>query len=246
VLDGAREFTPDLLPEHLRSQPLRSPALAGQFQTHAARGMGVAGIAVNIADGNYGAAATAAAIEAAQSAAGRGLARKGLSRLLGSVFETVAESGAKLVGKRLPVIGAAVTAGFVALEAGRFAIKGEFGKAAAATVTGAAEAAGNLVGFGVGDLARESARGLIVATAGSTYEDIEKSGLRQLAEGGYRAARKVAATVELKPVSDPVADGAIKTSTNLQASFRDALVSSVTGQLALQPVPSHTPALRRG
>lgn len=130
---------------------------------------GVAGIAVDAASGNYASAAAGVAAEAANSE---------------KFWDTAAKLGsaAKNIAKRLPVIGAAVTAGAVAVEVGKYVINGEGSKAAAAAAAGGAEIAGNVVGFGAGDAAREAVRETTIAIGGKKFEDVEKSGLRQLGE----------------------------------------------------------------
>jgi hypothetical protein len=99
---------------------------------------------------------------------------------------------AKVTGgivKRLPVIGAVVTTGFVAYEVGDNLLDGKIGKAGSALVAGGAEAVGNLVGFGGGDAARESVRETIHYTAGSKYMP-QESGLRSLGTNAYEAGSK--------------------------------------------------------
>lgn len=143
---------------------------------HASRGVGVAGVAVDVASGNYTSAAVGAVMEVAQD-----------DRVQKTMIETALEQSgnvARVFGqaaKRTPLVGTVVTGGYVLYEAGGYALDGEWGKAAAATTAGLAEAGGNIVGFGVGDAAREMVRGGIIATAGDEYA-VEKSGLRQLGE----------------------------------------------------------------
>lgn len=76
-----------------------------------------------------------------------------------SKFAPILGKGALQVAKRAPLVGAVVTAGFVAAEVGENILRGETGKAGAAFLAGVVEAAGNVVGFGVGDAAREAVRG---------------------------------------------------------------------------------------
>ena len=54
----------------------------------------------------------------------------------------------KLISKRVPLIGAAVTSVFVAKETIGYLAKGQFSEAGASVLCGAAEIAGNIVGFG--------------------------------------------------------------------------------------------------
>ncbi|MCB1579697.1 MAG: hypothetical protein H6859_01035 [Rhodospirillales bacterium] len=95
---------------------------------------------------------------------------------------------AKFVGKRIPVIGAFVTAAFTLAETGKHALKGDFEMAGAVLTTGLAETAGNVVGFGLGDAAREGTRKLFIEAAGEEFAEIEKSGLREIAEGAFELA----------------------------------------------------------
>ena len=93
-----------------------------------------------------------------------------------------AVKGLKLVGKRIPVVGAAVTAGFVAVEVGDHLLDGNFKLAAGSLTAGAAETAGNILGFGAGDLAREATRSTIIATGGEEFSNIAKSDVRIIGE----------------------------------------------------------------
>lgn len=159
----------------LREEWLARRAVAS-IDHHASRGVGVAGMAVDVASGNYTSAAVGAVMEVAQD-----------DRVQKTMIETALEQSgnvARVFGqaaKRTPLVGTVVTGGYVLYEAGGYALDGEWGKAAAATTAGLAEAGGNIVGFGVGDAAREMVRGGIIATAGDEYA-VEKSGLRQLGE----------------------------------------------------------------
>lgn len=143
----------------------------------AGRAVGAAGVAVDLAAGDYGSAAAGAAMEAATSE---------------SLWKSAAKFGAAgaQIAKRIPLVGAAVTFGFVAYEVGGHALNGDGKKAMAAAAAGGAEIAGNAVGFGAGDAAREAVRGGIIAAGGEEYEDIEKSGLRQLGEKGIDIVSK--------------------------------------------------------
>jgi len=176
VLEGGRTFTPTLIPDHVKTRT------AG-IESKAAKGTGIAGVAVDLAEGNYVGAAVGSAIEAADTKIGKSAIEK-VSRN----FLSTAGMGVKFFGKRIPVIGAVVTAGFVAYETGAHALKGDFEKAGAAFSVGLAETAGNIVGFGIGDAAREGARQAFITVAGEEYAEIEKSGLRSIAESAFNIA----------------------------------------------------------
>lgn len=136
------------------------------------RFVGRADVALHLAEGNYGAAAASASMN---------------GNLIGKTAETLSKiapdlaKGALQLAKRAPLVGAVVTAGFVAAEVGRNLLGGKPGKAGAAFLAGSAEIAGNAVGFGVGDAARETVRGGVIAAAGEEYA-AEKSGLRSMGE----------------------------------------------------------------
>lgn len=66
---------------------------------------------------------------------------------------------------------------------------GDYSKAVTATGAGAAEQAGNIVGFGAGDLAREVVRETVIRTAGEEHAP-EKSGLRKLGEDLLASVKK--------------------------------------------------------
>lgn len=147
----------------------------GAFNAKAGKTAGKTGILVDIASGDYGAATVSAAQqvilspELVEEAAALAKNLKPVAVLLGQF------------AKRVPVIGAAVTTGYVGYEVLENALEGKFGKAGAAAAAGAAEIGGNLIGFGVGDSAREAVRGGIIAGAGEEYA-VNKSGLRTLGE----------------------------------------------------------------
>ena len=179
---------------------------AHSTQAKLGRATGAAQIAVDVAAGNYGAAATGAAVEIGLSARTYEAAAD-----LTSAIKPVAKA-LGFLGKRIPVIGAAVTAGFVLWEVGAYALEGRYGKATAALGAGAAEAAGNIVGFGVGDVARETVRGAVIATAGEDYA-ANKSGIRQLGETAYTVGSKfMSGTQEDKKESTPAATTTTATS----------------------------------
>jgi hypothetical protein len=162
-----------------------APTTKGHSGTQAKLGgaAGKAQIAVDVASGNYASAATGTAMEIGLNAK----TYEAAAELTSSIKPVAKALG--FVGKRIPLIGAVVTGGFVLWEVGSYALNGEYGRATAALGAGAAEAAGNLVGFGVGDAARETVRGVVIATAGDEYA-VNKSGLRQLGEGAYAVGSK--------------------------------------------------------
>ena len=200
--ETAKPVKPDATPE---VKP------AGSANAKLGHAQGAAQVAVALAAGNYGQAVTSAGMELAlepktyTAAAKLTAAVKPVAKALG------------MIGKRLPVIGAVVTGGFVLWEVGSYALKGEFGKAAAATAAGAAEAAGNIVGFGLGDAARETVRGGVIAVAGDEYA-VDKSGLRQLGEGAYEVGSKFVkgTSAEVKPENATVTVAAATTATTKQ------------------------------
>lgn len=106
----------------------------------------------------------------------------------------------KQLAKRIPVVGAVVTAATALWSAGSQAADGNFGKATAELAAGGAEAAGNIVGFGAGDAAREVVRGAISSAAGDKYAP-EKSGLRQMAENAYELGSKAVQDSRYKSMS---------------------------------------------
>jgi hypothetical protein len=150
---------------------------------HAGNAQGAATIALQLAQGDVKGAGVSAAMDLAL----RPSTYKAAAALTRKVAPVAKALG--FFGKKVPVVGALVTVGFVAYEAGSHALKGEYGKAGAAVAAGGAEALGNIVGFGVGDLAREGVRETIIRTAGSKYAP-EKSGLRQLGEGAIGLAQQ--------------------------------------------------------
>lgn len=161
-------------------------ATASRANGHISRTQGVADVAVNVAAGNYGQAATSAGMQVALTPGTYTAA----ARLTQSV-STVA-SGLAQVARRAPVIGAVVTAGFVAYEVGSYLANGEYGRAGAATLAGGAEMLGNTVGFGAGDAAREAVRAGVIATAGEQYT-VNRSGIGNI----------VATAVEITGRGDP-------------------------------------------
>jgi len=150
-------------------------------EQHATRSLGAASMAVNLAEGN----STGAALDAASMLAESETVQKAATR---AAIKTGLTEGFELAAKRIPVIGAGVTIGFVLYSSGAQAMAGNYDLAAAELAAGTAEAAGNIVGFGAGDLAREAARQGLIATGGDRFAEVEKSGLRQLGEGAYGLA----------------------------------------------------------
>jgi hypothetical protein len=155
----------------------------GKVQGHAATAVGVAQVGLDIMEGKYGQALQGAATQVALNpntykAAGT-LAKEG-----GTVAKALG-----FFGKKIPIVGAVVTAGFVLYEVGSNVYDGKYAKAVTAAGAGAAEALGNVVGFGLGDAAREGVRETIVRTAGEEYAP-NKSGIRTLIEGGVEVGSK--------------------------------------------------------
>lgn len=171
-----KEFN-DIKAAHNPAAPVPKTAqnaqpLSKETSVKASRFVGRADVALHLAEGNYGAAAASASMN---------------GNLIGKAAETVSKFAPELakdalqVAKRAPLVGAVVTAGFVAAEVGANILDGNPGKAGAAFLAGSAEIAGNTIGFGVGDAARETVRGGVIAAAGSKYA-VEKSGLRSMGE----------------------------------------------------------------
>jgi hypothetical protein len=121
---------------------------------------------------------------------------------LGKLFKGVGS-----LFKKIPVIGAVITGGFVVYEVAGFIGKGDLSNAFGAAVAGGAEMAGNIVGFGVGDAARESTRQAFIQAGGAGFEGIAKSDIRSLIEAGQNfkeqfsgsAAMPTAANLTTRP-----------------------------------------------
>ncbi len=156
---------------HSRVSPKES------LQSKAGKTTGRADIALSLAEGNYGMAGVAAG----QQLVLNEKAMAGAAKLAVDIAPVA--KGIGFFAKKVPVIGAAVTAGYVLYEVGDNLVDGQYGRAGAALVAGTAETIGNLVGFGVGDGAREAARSGIITAAGEEYAPM-KSGLRTLGERG--------------------------------------------------------------
>lgn len=154
----------------------------GRVGGHAAVGVGAASVLLDVARGHYGQALQGTAMQVALSPN----TYKAAATLAQDIAPVAKAIG--FVGKKIPIVGFVVTAGFVLAEVGGDAYHGEYGKATAALGAGTAEALGNIVGFGVGDGAREVVREGVVLAAGEKYAP-NKSGLRQLGEGAYALAQ---------------------------------------------------------
>jgi len=185
----------------------RAPVVSHATQAKLGHGAGVAQVAVDVASGNYGAAATGASMQIAMNAQTYEAAAT-----LTSKIAPVAK-GLGFVGKKIPIVGAFVTAGFVLYEAGAEAYNGNYGRAGAALGAGAAETVGNIVGFGVGDAAREVVREGVVRTAGEEFAP-QKSGIRQLAEGAYDVGSKFVSTTPAAETPAPATAAATTTASN--------------------------------
>jgi hypothetical protein len=149
---------------------------------HAGTATGAASVLLDLARHDYKQAGQSAAIQIALNP-GTYKAAAALTRDIAPVAK-----GLGFVAKKVPVVGAVVTAGFVAYEVGSDIYDGHYGKAGAALAAGVAESLGNIVGFGVGDGAREGVRLGVVLAAGEKYAP-DKSGLRQLGEGANALAK---------------------------------------------------------
>lgn len=161
---------------------------------------------LKLSNGDYEGAAKMAATE---------MAIKALkSDKAGEVVKKSFEGAARYVpqaatwGQKIPLgIGSAITAGMVLYKVGEEMTSGNFGKAGTELLAGAAQAAGNLVGFGAGDAVRETVRGATAyVVEGSHPEWVpDKSGLRSLGEDLYeKFKRAVAFTPSVK---GPAASG---------------------------------------
>lgn len=184
---------------------------AAKVNAAAGRMQSGADAAVKLASGDVAgatvSAGTAVGMEAIQSQKGAELAAKAGK----AVVEAGEKSGgkiasalgvAKLVGKRIPGIGAIVTAGFGIAAVGSLIIAGEYKKAGVEAVASAAEAGGNIAGFGIGDGLRETVRGTAIAVGGKEYE-VAKSGLRELGESAVDIVATAAGPKEPKATYTP-------------------------------------------
>ncbi|TAL28299.1 MAG: hypothetical protein EPN97_14875 [Alphaproteobacteria bacterium] len=156
---------------------------SGRAQGRAATGVGVAAVGLDIAQGHYGQAMVGASMQVGLNP-NTYKAAATLTAETGSVAKSLG-----FIAKKVPLLGAAVTLGFVAYEVGSNIYDGNYTKAVTAAGAGAAETLGSVVGFGVGDLAREGVREAIVQTSGEAYAP-NKSGLRSLIETGVDVGSK--------------------------------------------------------
>jgi len=162
----------------------------------AARGVDGVSLAVNVAQGNVAGAALDAASMAADTQAVQQAALESAAKVIG---REGLESAAKVIGreglesglKKIPVVGAVITAGTTLYATGAQAWHGNYDLAAAELAAGTAETIGNIPGFGLGDGARELARGGIIAAGGERFEAVEKSGLRQLGEAALDVGQQM-------------------------------------------------------
>lgn len=132
------------------------------------KGVGAANIATQLAEGQWGWASVSAITTAVLNPKTYEFAAK-LTKAVAPVAKAVGN-----IGKHVPVVGAVVTAGFVAYEVGTALASGNKGKAAAALAAGATEMVVNGVGggmFGASDLARQAVVEGIVAAGGQRAND---------------------------------------------------------------------------
>jgi hypothetical protein len=132
------------------------------------KGVGATNIVAQIAQGSYGWAAVSAGVTAILNPKTYEAAAK-LTKAIAPVAKAIGN-----VGKHVPVVGAVVTAGFVAYEVGTALASGHKGKAAAALAAGATEMVVNGVGgglFGASDVARQAVVEGIVAAGGERAND---------------------------------------------------------------------------
>lgn len=168
---------------------------------HAARGVGAASLVINAAEGNYGAAAMDAVGMVADNSAVQKAATEVAVKVIGT---ELLETGVK----KIPVIGAVVTAGTVLYASGAQAWDGNYKLAGGELAAGIPETVGNLVGLGAGDGLRELARQGLIASGGDEFAAVEKSGLRQLGEAGYALATGKPVGEVLPPSHASMAQGA--------------------------------------
>ena len=210
---------------------------SGLHADHIGAAEAAAGVALDIADGDYGKAAQGTVTAAATSQTGLELAGKGL----GSVFHTAGN-----FAKHIPVLGAAVTVGFVGAEVIGDIADGDYGRAAAATLAGAGEAAVNMTPaglFGGGDATREGIRAAVGATFGEQYEP-DKSGLRQM---GEQAGNLISSHLQKQEIQDFVYP---KNAIDRQDSITPVFQSRASGRFIepmhikyADPVPLFAPAI---
>ena len=180
-----KETAPHVVEEPVHG-PVKGPVKGSAVQEHGGTAMGFATVGVDLAEHRYGRAVTDTALQLSLRPETYEAAAK-LAGEVGTVAKFLGEAG-----KKVPVAGALLTGGFVLYEVGANLYNGKFGRAGAALLAGGAEAAGNILGFGIGDLARETVRESVVLTAGEDYAP-NKSGLRDLTERAYELGEKVVA-----------------------------------------------------
>jgi len=205
--------------EHLRDRELKNPTtreLRDEWvarrqhsaELNASRGMGVASLAVDIAEGNYTAAAIDTASMAADTKLGAEVAEtavKSAGGLLSKLSPKLAFNAIVQGAKRTPLLGAGITLGITAYSSSAHAWNGDYDLAAAELAAGGAEAAGNMIGFGMGDAAREVARQGLIAAGGDRMAQIDKSGIRQLGESVYAVGSEAVEHLTA-PASKPVSE----------------------------------------
>jgi hypothetical protein len=173
---------------------------------HAGKAALAVEVASEAAKGNYGAAAATAAMAVAE------------------------QQGVKFVVKRIPVVGGLVTAGMTLFSAGAQAAQGNFKKAGSELIAGAAETAGNIVGFGLGDAAREGTRKLALLAGVKEENAPDKSGLRTAAESAYSLGKTITDASKLKLMSKTELSSAIQKDPNMvdTVSFKGNRVNLAT------------------
>jgi hypothetical protein len=226
-------------------KPATVKSVPGEFNAKAGKTTGVADVALKIAEGNY---------------AGASLSGGQQVLLSKNTYEAAAEMAksiapvAKALGqfaKRIPVIGAAVTVGYVGVEVVGDLVDGNYGKAMAATAAGSAEVGGNMLGFGVGDGAREVVRSSIIASAGDEYS-VNKSGLRTLGERTVELGNQYLADPKPKThtqvvQADLLKDGGIRSKNGTDLTLNPTFVVASGGQTpAIKPVSTSKPAAPLG
>ena len=184
------------LPDETSARSSTSDGSQYRGQMRMGRGAAAAGIALSSASGDYTQAATEAAMVAGldpvtyKAAAALTQSTKGVALAL------------ETVGKKIPVVGAVVTAGFVGWEIGTYLYEGRFGKAAAAVPAGIAESLGNVFGpLGVGDAARQAVVEVTKVSVGEQYAPRD-AGLVSLGKGAVDLATGKN-NMEKKPLLKP-------------------------------------------
>ncbi len=193
-------------PDSTASKPDIDPSggSSGGLGNKLASNTGKAGIALDIAEGNVAGAVIGASMEAVESEKVQRVAVEGGAKVAAKVAASVvtespsmlakigavALGGVKAVGifaKKVPVVGAVVTAGIGLVAVGKELYDGNYGKAASELAAGAAETAGNIVGLGVGDAARQAVVEGIDVAAGEEYRP-DDSDLVALGKQAVRVA----------------------------------------------------------